>query len=98
MDAGVKIYTYTPGFIHAKVLLADGEEAVVGSINLDYRSLYLHYECGAYFHKTPVLPDIALDFKNTFGKSHLLTVEDLKNESFLSKLSGAILKAVAPLM
>ena len=98
MDAGVKIYTYTPGFIHAKVLLADGEEAVVGSINLDYRSLYLHYECGAYFHKTPVLPDIALDFKNTFGKSHLLTFEDLKDESFLSKLSGAILKAVAPLM
>ena len=98
MEAGVKIYAYTPGFVHAKVFLADGISAVVGSINLDYRSLYLHYECGAYFYKAPVIDKIAEDFQETFAVSHCMTREDLKKESLLSRLAGVVFKVIAPLM
>lgn len=98
MEAGVKLYAYTPGFVHAKVFLADGTSAVVGSINLDYRSLYLHYECGAYFYKAPVIKSIAEDFGETFAKSRLITDADLRKESLISRAAGIILKVVAPLM
>ena len=64
LEAGVKVYEYTPGFVHAKVFVADGERAVVGSINLDYRSLYWHYECAAYLYKVPAIKDIYNDFIN----------------------------------
>ena len=56
--AGVSIYEYTPGFVHAKVFLSDDSKAVVGSINLDYRSLYLHFECAAYLKDVPAIDDI----------------------------------------
>ena len=98
MEAGVKLYAYTPGFVHAKVFLADGMSAVVGSINLDYRSLYLHYECGAYLYKTPVIEQIRQDFAESFAISHLMTEEDLRKESIRSRVAGGVLKAVAPLM
>lgn len=98
MEAGVKLYAYTPGFVHAKVFLADGVSAVVGSINLDYRSLYLHYECGAYFYKAPVVDEIRQDFAETFAISHLMGEEDLQKESVISRIAGVILKVVAPLM
>lgn len=98
MEAGVKLYAYTPGFVHAKVFLADGRSAVVGSINLDYRSLYLHYECGAYLYKTPAIEQIRQDFAETFAISRLMTEEDLRKESVLSRFAGVILKTVAPLM
>ncbi len=98
MDAGVKIYQYTPGFVHAKVFLSDDLHGVVGTINLDYRSLYLHYECAAYFYKTKVLQDIRSDFEETFAQSHRMTEEDLKKEGILSRIAGVILKVFAPLM
>ena len=50
IQAGVSIYEYTPGFVHAKVFVSDDDTATVGTINLDYRSLYLHFECGAYIY------------------------------------------------
>ena len=58
MKAGVKISEYTPGFVHAKVFVADDREAVVGTINLDYRSLYHHFECAAYMLDVPCIADI----------------------------------------
>ena len=97
-DAGVKIYEYTPGFIHAKVFLSDDDTAVVGTINLDYRSLYLHYECAALLYKVPAIRDIKEDFRDTFEKSHLITQEDIKHRPFLTKLFGVLLKVAAPLM
>ena len=97
-DAGVKIYEYTPGFIHAKVFLSDDDTAVVGTINLDYRSLYLHYECAALLYKVPAIRDIKEDFRDTFEKSHLITQEDIKHLPFLTKLFGVLLKVAAPLM
>jgi len=97
-DAGVKIYEYTPGFVHGKVFLSDDTCGVVGSINLDYRSLYLHYECAAYLYKVPALSDIKADFFDTMEKSQLITPEDVKNRSLLSRIVAALLKVVAPLM
>lgn len=97
-NAGVQIYEYTPGFVHAKVFLSDDTCAVVGSINLDYRSLYLHYECAAYLYKVPALSDIKVDFEDTFSKSQLVTPDDVKKQSLPCRLLGAILKVAAPLM
>ena len=95
LSAGVKIYEYTPGFVHGKVFLSDDVQAVVGTINLDYRSLYLHYECAAYLWKVPALAEIKADFLDTFEKSQLIT--DTKFSLF-TRLSTAVLKLLAPLM
>ena len=65
LDAGVKIYEYTPGFVHAKVFISDDCKAVVGTINLDYRSLYHHFECAAYLYEVPCIGEIEADFNNT---------------------------------
>lgn len=95
LSAGVKIYEYAPGFVHGKVFLSDDVQAVVGTINLDYRSLYLHYECAAYLWKVPALAEIKADFLDTFEKSQLIT--DTKFSLF-TRLSTAVLKLLAPLM
>ena len=94
----MKIYEYTPGFVHAKEILCDDREAVVGTINLDYRSLYLHFECAAYLYKVPALRDIKNDFEETMEKSHLITKEDVKKQPWYTKVNGRILKVIAPLM
>lgn len=98
LEAGVKVYEYTPGFVHAKVFVADDERAVVGSVNLDYRSLYWHYECAAYLYKVPAIEDIHRDFVETQGVCNEMTQESIKEISFLSKMAACILKIVAPLM
>lgn len=98
LEAGVKVYEYTPGFIHAKMFLCDDSDAVVGTINLDYRSLYWHFECAAYLHKVDAIKDIKEDFHDTFSKSELITYEHIKNITFKDKLLGAIFKVIAPLM
>ena len=98
LEAGVQVYEYTPGFIHAKVFLSDDRDAVVGTINLDYRSLYLHFECAAYLYKVPALADIKTDFVSTMEKCQRITLEDAKNLPLLTRLAGKLLKVVAPLM
>ena len=98
LDAGVKLYQYTPGFVHAKVFLSDDREAVVGTINLDYRSLYHHFECAAYLYGTTCLPDIARDFGETLQKCQRVTRESMKQEPLMRKVMGPLLKAFAPLL
>lgn len=98
LDAGVKLYEYTPGFVHAKVFIADDERAVVGSVNLDFRSLYWHYECAAYLYQVPVIKEICQDFMNTQALCEEVTPDTLKNISSFSKVVAYILKIVAPLM
>ncbi len=98
LDAGVKVYEYTPGFVHAKVFLCDDREAVVGTINLDYRSLYLHFECAAYLYKVSALADIKADFVSTMEKSQTVTAEDVRKLPLTSKLAGRLLKVIAPMM
>ncbi|EHJ52930.1 phospholipase D domain protein [Streptococcus macacae NCTC 11558] len=98
MESGVKIYEYTPGFVHAKVFVADNIKAVVGTINLDYRSLYHHFECATYMYQTDCIADIILDFKQTIKMSRRVTRSTLKKEKFSTKIIGIVVKLVAPLL
>lgn len=98
IEAGVKIYEYTPGFVHAKVFTSDDRKAVVGTINLDYRSLYHHFECAAYMVDVPCIADIEADFADTVSKCHRVTKEDVKNLSAGTKLLGAFTKAIASML
>lgn len=98
IDTGVKIYEYTPGFVHAKVFLSDDIVGVVGTINLDYRSLYHHFECATYMYQTSCIKDIKIDFDSTLEKCHQVNQNDIKNESFGMKLYGFLLTVIAPLM
>ncbi len=98
MDSGVKIYEYVPGFVHAKSFVSDDCEAVVGTINLDYRSLYHHFECAAYLYGTPAVADMEEDFQNTLKKCRLVTRQTLKKEKLRRRLTGFLLKALAPLL
>ena len=98
LDSGVRIYEYTPGFVHAKVCCADGREAVVGTTNWDYRSLYHHFECAAYLYQADCIPDIEADFQDTLAQCRLVTRETVKREKWTMKLMGFVLKTIAPLM
>ena len=98
LDAGVKIYEYTPGFVHAKVCVSDDEKAVVGTINLDYRSLYHHFECATYMYKTDCIADIERDFNETLAKCSQVTEETIKNTEMFYKIMGPVAKLVAPLL
>ncbi len=98
MEAGVKLYEYTPGFIHGKTFVSDDEVAVVGSINLDYRSLYLHFECAAWFLGSSIVHDVKDDFENTLTKCEEITPDIYKNMNPLRKLLNAVLRLFAPLM
>ncbi len=97
-EAGVKIYEYKPGFVHAKVVLSDDVKAVVGTINLDYRSLYHHFECAAYMYKVPCIDDIKADFNNTLSRCSAVTAETIRHERMSYKILGLFMKFIAPLM
>ena len=98
LKAGVQIYEYTPGFVHAKVFVSDDDTATVGSINLDYRSLYLHFECGVLIYHNPVVGTIEVDFQNTLKRCHKVTLTEVQNRPFRAKIVGQVLRLFAPLM
>lgn len=98
LESGVKIYEYTPGFVHAKVFVSDAGEAVVGTINLDYRSLYHHFECAAYMYHVDCIPKIEEDFQATLAKCRQVTYETVRKEKWTVKAAGYLMKAFAPLM
>jgi cardiolipin synthase len=98
LDAGVKIYEFVPGFVHAKVFVSDDNKAVVGTINLDYRSLYHHFECAALLYDVPCINEIEADFRETLEKCRRITKDDIKKEKAYYKILGALMKVVAPLM
>ena len=98
IEAGVKIYEYTPGFVHAKVFVSDDEKAVVGTINLDFRSLYLHFECAAYIYRNPVVLDVEKDYQDTLMKCSRITMEDCRDYSWGGRKLGRLMRLVAPLM
>ncbi len=97
-EAGVKIFEYTPGFVHAKVFVSDDAKAVVGTINLDYRSLYHHFECATYLYKTDCIAPIEEDFRQTLAKCRAVTPETIKAEKTSTKLLGLIAKLISPLL
>lgn len=95
---GIKIYEYTPGFIHGKVCLSDDETAVVGTVNMDFRSYYLHYECGVWMKDTSSIRDIKNDFIKIFHDSHLITVEECEKVNRAIRFMRRCLKILSPLL
>ena len=96
--AGVQIWEYEPGFVHAKTFVSDDVTAVTGSINLDYRSLYLHFECAALLYGTPAIADIERDFQATLAHCRKITLEDCKKDRLGRRIVGWLLRPLAPLM
>ena len=97
LKAGVRIYEYTPGFIHAKSIVCDDEVAFVGTVNLDYRSLVHHFECGALLYHTPCIADIKKDFDETLSLSCEITPEGFRMNK-LSALCCSVLSVFFPLL
>lgn len=98
IQKGVKIYEYTPGFIHGKVALSDDEHALVGTVNMDFRSYYLHYECGVWMHQVDCIQDIKADFEDIFQKSHLVTLEECKKVNPIVRSMRNVLKIFSPIL
>ena len=95
---GIEIYEFTPGFMHAKTFVVDAEYGVVGSINLDFRSLYLHYECGVWLYKTESIKSMKDDYLETLKRCHKVTMEECKNTSGIRKVLRLIIRMFAPLL
>lgn len=98
LKAGVKIYEYTPGFVHAKMFLSDDTRAIVGTINMDYRSLYHHFECATYLYRQEVIPEIKKDIEETIKKSQEIHLRMLRQDKLKLKIMGRLFKVFAPLM
>lgn len=95
---GVKIYQYEPGFIHAKCFVCDDEIATVGTINLDFRSLYLHFECGVWMYQTESVMQVKEDALDTFEKSEEVPLEFCLNRNIVVRFMQSILRLFAPLL
>lgn len=95
---GIKIYEYTPGFIHAKNWVSDDKAAVVGTINLDFRSLYLHFECAAWMYRSECIPDIKRDYLETLKQCQEITYSDCIHINIFRRIGRAILRLFAPMM
>ena len=97
LRAGVKVYEFTPGFVHSKCYVSDGRVAVVGSINMDYRSLYLHFECGTLLMGSSQVAAVRADFDRTFPACRAIAVSDCRT-SLLGTLFDDLLRLVSPLL
>jgi len=96
LNSGVKIYEYTPGFVHAKSFVCDDEIGVIGTINMDYRSLYLHFECGTLMCRVPALLDLKADYLETIGKCREIEPADISSGRF-NTFFTAVLRVLSPL-
>lgn len=97
MKAGVKIYEYTPGFIHAKSYICDDEYAMIGTINLDYRSLVHHFECGVWMYKCKSIKDMKADLLATMEKSEEVTPDKLKT-GLITRFIRSVVRIFAPML
>lgn len=98
IEAGVQIYEFTPGFVHAKVFTSDDCKAVVGTINMDFRSLYLHFECAVFMYKNEEIPKVEADFQETLAQCEKIEVGAFKRQKLFNQLAGKVLRLFAPLM
>lgn len=97
IEGGVKIYEYSKGFIHSKTFVADDKVAIVGTTNLDYRSLYLHFECGVAAYGKKFAKAVKDDFSEVLEASKSITEKDCK-ENIFKRIYTAFLRLFAPLM
>lgn len=97
LKAGVQIYEYTPGFVHAKSYVCDDRIATVGTINMDFRSLYLHFECGTFLYDCRAVLDVKKDMEDCFPKCHQVSVGDCR-QGMIGNMFTSVLRVLAPLM
>lgn len=97
IKGGVKIYEYTPGFVHAKVFVSDDDIATVGTINLDYRSLYLHFENGIFMYHTKTIQEIKEDYLTTIEQCHEMTAKE-STFGVIKTAMISIIRIFAPMM
>lgn len=95
---GVKIYEYTPGFIHSKIILSDDKVGIIGTANFDFRSLYLHFECGVWLYKSQALYQALEDFESIINVSQQMSLEDCKKFKWYQRALAVLLKVFAPLV
>ena len=98
LAAGVKIYEYEPGFIHSKNFVVDGHYASVGTVNMDYRSMFLHFENGVLLYDTPSVLEIRDDFLETQAKSLQVTYEQCLKVPLYRRMFRGVLRAFATLL
>lgn len=98
VKSGVTILEYTPGFMHGKNFVVDDQYAVVGTINMDFRSLYLHFECGVWMYQTPTVLEVKSDFVETEKVCRKIEEKDFNHIGVFRILIGLILRLFAPLM
>ncbi|MCI8280364.1 MAG: cardiolipin synthase [Lachnospiraceae bacterium] len=98
LECGIRIYQYKPGFIHAKSFVCDDRVATVGSINMDYRSLYLHFECGVWMYRTQAVRKVKEDSLDTIARSREITLEFCKNQPWIKRVVLSVLRLLAPLV
>lgn len=98
IEAGVKIFEYTPGFIHSKSFVVDDVFAIIGTVNLDYRSLFLHLECGLWMYQTETIPIMKADFLATEAVSQEITLAEAQDVNIFVQMGRAVLNVFAPLM
>lgn len=98
LEAGVKIYEYTPGFIHSKLFVSDDKIATVGSINMDYRSFVFHFECGAWICDNSTVLDIRDHFQDLFKNSTEIKLDKWKKRPIKMRLKQAFLHLFSPFM
>ena len=98
IESGVKVYEYLPGFVHSKTFVSDDEKAVVGTINMDFRSQYLNFEDAVYIYRNPVVKDIKNDFETTLRDCARMTPESYEALPVMHRFLGKAMRLVAPLM
>lgn len=98
LKSGVRIYQYTPGFIHAKCFVCDDEIATVGSVNLDFRSLYLHFECGVWMYQSGAVMQVKEDCLKTFSCSDEMTLDFCRNRNLFIRMLQSVMRLFAPLL
>lgn len=98
LDAGVRIYEYTPGFVHAKMYVSDDNVAIVGTANMDYRSFYLHFECGVCFYHSSIVMDVLHDIQETLKKCREIPKDYIRTVSIPRRIIRACLRLLSPMM
>ena len=95
IEAGVKVYEYEPGFVHAKAFMCDDKVCGIGTVNLDYRSLFLHFECNSVFYKSDIIADLKQDYLNSLKECRTIKVE---KKNVFSRFLDNVLRLIAPLL
>lgn len=98
VQAGARVFEYSPSYVHSKVFIADGVYGVCGTINLDYRSLHLHYECAVWLYQSQAVQEILADFNETFPQCTEITLEQCRQVRVMRRIVRGILKFISPLM